>query len=267
MRGIVLSSVLPVFCMHFLPEQIVSRLSTSNEIDFIKGTVLLIDKPVGWTSFDVVNKIRFKIKHGLNIKKIKVGHAGTLDPMATGLLLVCTGKLTKQIDLLQAEIKSYSGTMNIGATTPTYDAESQPNAILKTDHIDQDMIIRAKEALTGFQMQVPPIYSAIKIEGKASYELARKGKEVIMKARPVTIFNFDILNADIQHLPFLVTCSKGTYIRSLVYDFGKLLESGAYLTSLRREAIGDYEVSNALNIDQVCNLIDKATGVSLEVEA
>ncbi len=245
--------------MHFSPDQVISLHHLPEDTDFIKGVVLLIDKPIGWTSFDVVNKIRFKIKHGLKIKKIKVGHAGTLDPMATGLLLVCTGKLTKQIDLLQAEIKSYSGNMAVGATTPTYDAESQIDATYPTDHINADIIVKAKETLTGDQMQVPPIFSAIKIEGRAAYDLARKGKEVIMKSRPVTIYNFDILNSDISKLSFFVKCSKGTYVRSLVYDFGRALDSGAYMTALRREDIGDFSVLNALNMEQISDYIENVT--------
>jgi tRNA pseudouridine55 synthase len=245
--------------MHFSPNQIITKNHLPEDIDFVNGVILLIDKPQGWTSFDVVNKIRFKIRHGLKIKKIKVGHAGTLDPMATGLLLVCTGKLTKQIDLLQAEIKSYSGTMKIGATTSTYDAESQQDAVYRTDHINQEMISAKKVALTGAQMQVPPIYSAIKISGKAAYELARKGQEVVMKSRPVTIYDFDIYNSDLDNLSFFVKCSKGTYIRSLVFDFGKMLASGAYLTSLRREAIGDFQVIDALNMDQISQYIERVT--------
>ncbi|MGB4840248.1 MAG: tRNA pseudouridine(55) synthase TruB [Saprospiraceae bacterium] len=245
--------------MPFSPEQVITRHFLPEKVDFISGVVMLIDKPAGWTSFDVVNKIRFKLRYGLNTKKIKVGHAGTLDPMATGLLLVCTGKLTKKIDLLQGEDKAYSGTMKIGATTPTYDAESDPDELYATDHIIPDLIHKSRAEFIGYQMQVPPIYSALKIEGKPAYNLARRGKDIIMKARPVTIHTFDILNNDLSALRFFVNCGKGTYIRSLVFDFGKKLDSGAYLTSLRREAIGYYTVNDALDIEMATDYIEKAT--------
>jgi tRNA pseudouridine55 synthase len=242
--------------MPFLSNQIISRTHLPDEVDFISGVVMLVDKPIGWTSFDVVNKIRFKIKHNLKVKKIKVGHAGTLDPMATGLLLICTGKLTKEIDQLQAKIKGYTGTMFIGATTPTYDAESDPDTFFETGHIKTDHIRDAVQALTGPLQQIPPVYSAIKIQGKTSYDLARRGKEVEMKPRPVEVFEFDILNDDLNSLSFYVSCSKGTYIRSLVYDFGKLLHSGGYLNGLRRVSIGDFKAENALSIDEASAYIE-----------
>ncbi|MBK8054669.1 MAG: tRNA pseudouridine(55) synthase TruB [Saprospiraceae bacterium] len=250
--------------MPFLSNQIITRLHQPPLVDFISGVVMLIDKPKGWTSFDVVNKLRFKLKHGLKVKKIKVGHAGTLDPMATGLLLVCTGKLTKEIDLLQAEIKGYTGTMFLGATTPTYDAESEPDAFFQTDHISINDIEKAVAALTGPLQQIPPVYSAIKIEGKASYELARRGKEVEMKPRPVEIYKFDILNKDRQSMSFYASCSKGTYIRSLVYDFGELLNSGAYLNGLRRVSIGEFSVDDALTVEDASAYIDTVCGVGSE---
>jgi tRNA pseudouridine55 synthase len=244
--------------MHFLPEQIISKENIhASNLNFIEGAVLLVDKPLGWTSFDVVNKVRYKLCHTLKVKKIKVGHAGTLDPMATGLLLLCTGKLTKKIDFLQAEDKVYSGTMSLGATTPTYDTESLPDAEYPVEHITHDMILNVQTALTGAQMQVPPVFSAIKIDGKSAYKLARRGTELVMQPRPVTIFDFKITNHDLKALQFLVTCSKGTYIRSLVHDFGQLLASGAYLTSLRREKIGEFSVNQAFTIESLCSFIDR----------
>lgn len=242
--------------MHFINKPTISKSHLPIKVDFVEGAIILIDKPIGWTSFDVVNKLRFKLKHGLGIKKIKVGHAGTLDPMATGLLLVCTGKMTKEIDSLQAQIKGYTGSMLVGATTPTYDAESAPDHSFDTDHITEDHMIDAVKTLTGTIQQIPPIYSAIKIDGKAAYELARRGKELEMKSRSVEIFNFELLNRSLSDLSFSVTCSKGTYIRSLVYDFGRLLHSGAYMTVLRRVSIGTYSVDEALSIDAAAAYIE-----------
>ena len=252
--------------MPYTIDQILQRDAFSHPVDFQRGVVLLVDKPIGWTSFDVVNKIRFKIKHGLGIKKIKVGHAGTLDPNASGLLIICTGKLTKEIDTLQAQEKIYSGTIHIGATTPTYDIESEIDCTVPTEHITKEAMDVAKVALTGPLLQIPPIYSAIKIDGQKSYDLARRGKDVEMKARPVTIYSFDITSVKLPEIDFLVKCSKGTYIRSLAYDFGKALQSGAFLSSLRREAIGDFSVKDAFSMDEMVLFIEKATSSAITTE-
>lgn len=219
--------------------------------DFEKGVILLVDKPYGWSSFDVVNKIRGTIKYQLGIKKLKVGHAGTLDPLATGLLIVCTGKLTKSIDQLQAIQKSYSGTFMLGKTTPTYDSESIADQDFDIDHINHENIQSTTQKFIGKIQQIPPIYSAIKINGKAAYTLARKGRDIEMKQRDIEIYSFDISRVDMPLVDFVVECSKGTYIRSLAHDFGKALKAGAYLSALRREAIGPFSVKDAFTIEEL----------------
>lgn len=212
-----------------------------------EGKILLIDKPLDWTSFDVVNKVRWNIKKHYNFKKIKVGHAGTLDPKATGLLILCTGKFTKRIDEIQAESKVYTGTFKLGVTTPTYDTESEENETFPTDHISEELIHEATKQFIGDIEQFPPIHSAIKVDGKRLYELARAGKEVELKPRRISIYDFKITKIDMPFVEFEVHCGKGTYIRSLAHDFGKALNSGAYLTELRRTKIGDFSVENAEN--------------------
>jgi tRNA pseudouridine55 synthase len=219
-------------------------------IDFQAGCTILIDKPLDWTSFDVVNKLRFKLRMHTGNKKIKVGHAGTLDPLASGLLIICTGKLTKQIDLIQAQTKVYSGHITLGATTDTYDSEVEPNQYYNTEHIDQALIEKARGQFVGLIEQVPPIYSAIKIKGQKAYDLARRGADVVMASRRIEIYDFQIGERVEDTMAFEVTCSKGTYIRSLAHDFGRACSSGAYLSSLRRKKIGDYDVKDAVSIDQ-----------------
>jgi tRNA pseudouridine55 synthase len=211
-------------------------------MDFEEGEVILIDKPIGWTSFDVVNKLRFAIK----VKKI--GHAGTLDPLATGLLVLCTGKLTKKIDEYQAEKKEYIGTFTLGKTTPSYDSETEPDAEFETNHIKLDLIQEAAKKFVGQISQIPPMYSAIKIDGKRMYDLARKGKTVDIPSREVFIELFEITNVNLPEVMFRVVCSKGTYIRTLANDFGKALDAGAYLSSLRRTKIGSFSVENAYTV-------------------
>ena len=223
--------------------------------DYQNGKVLLIDKPLKWTSFQVVNKIRWEIKQKFNLKKIKVGHAGTLDPLATGLLILCTGKFTKKIDEFQAQEKEYTGTFIIGATTPSYDLETEINETFATGHIDNDSIYAATQQFIGTIEQKPPIFSAIKKDGKRLYELARAGETTEIKARKVTISEFEITNIALPKIDFKVVCSKGTYIRSLAYDFGNALNSGAHLSALRRTKIGDFNVSVASTIeDFITNL-------------
>lgn len=217
--------------------------------DYKNGQILLIDKPLEWTSFQAVNKIRWHIKQRFHIKKIKVGHAGTLDPLATGLLIICTGKQTKSISEYQGQIKEYTGTFTIGATTPSYDLESEVNETFPTEHITDELIHKATEQFIGTIQQRPPIFSALKKDGKRLYELARKGETVDIPTREVTITEFEITNIELPKIDFRVVCSKGTYIRSLAFDFGNALNSGAHLSALRRTKIGDFPVEKALSID------------------
>ncbi|MEM0992898.1 MAG: tRNA pseudouridine(55) synthase TruB [Bacteroidota bacterium] len=223
--------------------------------DFQKGSMLLVDKPQEWTSFDVVNKLRAAIRKKLGIKKIKVGHAGTLDPMATGLLIICTGKFTKKLSDYQGMTKSYTGTLKLGATTPSYDAETAVDANFEIDHINEALLEQARQQFLGALEQLPPIFSAIKVDGQPLYKKARKGEKVEVKARPVHIYDFELTTIELPHVSFSVTCSKGTYIRSLAYDFGKAVNSGAYLTSLRRTKIGTYSVEDAWNLEDLVDAI------------
>lgn len=219
--------------------------------EFQAGEILLIDKPYTWTSFDVVNKLRYAFKP----HKIKVGHAGTLDPLATGLLVVCVGKKTKEIDLYQAQIKEYTGTILLGSTTPSFDLETEPDAQYPTGHITPEMIEEVRKSFLGTISQVPPVYSAIKVDGKRAYESARKGKDVELKSREVQIEAFELDISAFPEVGFRVVCSKGTYIRSLARDLGVALNSGAHLTALRRERIGDFNVSQASTVDHAVNMI------------
>lgn len=211
-----------------------------------EGQVLLIDKPLEWTSFQVVNKIRWYIRKKFNIKKIKVGHAGTLDPLATGLLILCTGKYTKRIETYQGQVKEYTGEITLGATTPSYDMETEVDKTFPTEHITSDLIESTAKTFVGKISQKPPIFSALKKDGKRLYELARAGVETEVKSRTIEIFEFEITKIEGVKVEFRVLCSKGTYIRSLAYDFGKALNSGGYLSVLRRTKIGDFTVDGAL---------------------
>jgi tRNA pseudouridine55 synthase len=213
--------------------------------DFQNGELLLVDKPLTWTSFDVVGKIR----NSTRIKKIKVGHAGTLDPLATGLLIVCTGKLTKKVDEFLAEEKEYTGTITLGATTPSYDLETEVNNHFQTEHITTELIANAAESFLGEIEQVSPAYSALRIDGERAYHKARRGEEVKMKSRKVTIETFEITNIEMPVISFRIVCSKGTYIRSIAHDFGKKLESGGYLSSLRRTRSGGFKIEDAWDLD------------------
>ena len=217
--------------------------------DYQAGQVLLIDKPLNWTSFQVVNKLRWEIRQAFNIKKIKVGHAGTLDPLATGLLVICTGKMTKQIDSFQGQIKEYTGTITLGGTTPSYDLESEINETFPTDHITEDLIHKTTEQFIGEIDQFPPVFSALKKDGKRLYEYARAGEAVDIKSRKITIEAFEITKIDGNAVHFRVVCSKGTYIRSLANDFGKALQSGGHLSALRRTKIGDFDVADGVSIE------------------
>lgn len=217
--------------------------------DYQSGQILLIDKPLNWTSFQVVNKLRWEIKQAFKIKKIKVGHAGTLDPLATGLLLLCTGKMTKQIDSFQAQIKEYTGTFVLGSTTPSFDLETEIDETYPTEHITKDLIKDTTHQFIGEIKQYPPVFSAIKKDGKRLYEFARAGQDVEIKPRIVRITTFEITKIQGLKIDFKVVCSKGTYIRSIANDFGKALQSGAHLSSLRRTKIGDFNVNDAVGIE------------------
>ena len=214
--------------------------------DFLEGQLLLIDKPLNWTSFQAVNAVRWAIRKRFNLKKIKVGHAGTLDPLATGLLLICTGKFTKQIHELQGQVKEYTGTITLGATTPSYDLETEIDEEFPTAHITSERIKDSVKSFIGKLEQQPPIFSALKKDGKRLYEYARDGKEVKIMPRTIEIMEFEISKIIMPNIEFRVVCSKGTYIRSLAHDFGKSLGSGAHLSKLRRTKIGDYNVNNGL---------------------
>jgi tRNA pseudouridine55 synthase len=216
--------------------------------DFQNGQIILIDKPLHWTSFQAVNKMKWVLKSKLKLKKIKIGHAGTLDPLATGLLIVCTGKFTKRITEIQGQAKEYTGTFYIGATTPSYDLETDINETFSTGHISDDLIKETTKQFLGEIDQKPPIFSAIKKDGKRLYEHARAGEEVEIASRKTTIYEFEITRIALPEVDFRIACSKGTYIRSMAFDFGKALESGAHLTALRRTKIGDYAVENAMDV-------------------
>ena len=217
-------------------------------INIKEGELILIDKELNWTSFDVVNKIRYAIKKKFDIKKIKVGHAGTLDPLATGLLIICCGKMTKSINNFSAMNKTYSGKITIGSTTPSYDLETKPNVHYPIDHIDEKLILKTAKKFVGKIFQTPPMFSAIKKDGVRLYNLARQGKEIKIDKREVSIDSFEITSFNLPEISFNVTCSKGTYIRSLAHDFGKELNSGAHLSELRRIKIGYYSVKDSVKV-------------------
>lgn len=226
------------------------NVSSPSLFDFAGGEVLLVDKPLEWTSFDVVGKLRNTMKP----QKIKVGHAGTLDPLATGLLVICTGKFTKRIDSFQAEDKEYTGVITLGATTPSYDLETAVDRTFDYQHITAADIYQTARQFVGETDQYPPAHSAIQINGERAYEKARRGEDVEMKARRITINHFDIEHIDMPHVHFRISCSKGTYIRSIARDFGKALGTGAHLSQLRRTKSGNFHVDNAWNLP---DLIEK----------
>ena len=220
-------------------------------MDFKSGTILSFDKPLEWTSFGLVNKVRYLLCKHIGEKKLKVGHAGTLDPLATGVLIICTGKATKQIDTLQAKTKEYIATLQLGATTPSFDLETEVDATFPTEHITREKIEEALTRFIGRIEQVPPSYSACKVDGKRAYDLARQGKEVELKAKVLVIDEIELqdFNSSAMQATIRVVCSKGTYIRALARDIGLALESGAHLTALRRTRIGDYRVEDCHTLD------------------
>ncbi|RMD68393.1 MAG: tRNA pseudouridine(55) synthase TruB [Bacteroidetes bacterium] len=228
-----------------------------SERDFLSGEILLVNKPEGWTSFDVVSKIRNRLRKVLGVRKIKVGHSGTLDPMATGLLIIATGKATKQLHELQGLPKEYEGTLVLGATTPSYDAETEVDQEYDWEHITLEQLEQARQRFIGEIEQVPPIFSAIKVDGQPLYKRARRGEAVEVEPRKVTIYEFELTRLELPRVHFRVACSKGTYIRSLAHDFGQALGSGAYLTALKRTAIGPYRLEDAWELDDLIAELDR----------
>lgn len=225
------------------------KLENFSAENFKSGQTLLFDKPLKWTSFQLVNKVRWLIRHHCGIKKIKVGHAGTLDPLATGLLIICTGKNTKKINELMGLGKEYTGTFTLGATTPSHDLETEVNETFPIDHLSEEKIKETVQQFLGEIEQIPPIFSALKKDGKRLYEYARNQEEVKILPRKVVISEFEITKIDLPKVNFRVVCSKGTYIRSLAHDFGKALKSGAHLSALKRTKIGGFSVENAMDLD------------------
>lgn len=226
------------------------------EMDFISGEVIGIDKPLKWTSFDAVKRVRGAIQRKLNLKKFKVGHAGTLDPLATGVLIVCTGRATKEIERLQNGTKEYLATLRLGATTPSFDLETEIDATYPTDHITMEAVKDVLPRFTGGILQVPPVYSAVKIDGKRAYKFARKGKEVELKAKALQIDELELLPSELPELNLRIVCSKGTYIRALARDIGEALRSGAHLTALRRTRVGDIKITDCLTVEEAVKEIE-----------
>jgi tRNA pseudouridine55 synthase len=226
--------------------------------DFLNGQILLIDKPLGWSSFQAVNKLKWAIRRKFDLKKIKIGHAGTLDPLATGLLIICTGKFTKKIEGLQGQIKEYTGTITLGATTPSYDLETEIDKTFPIDDISKEKVEQAASRFIGEIEQRPPIFSALKKDGKRLYEYAREGKDIQIRTRTVSISEFELLELRLPEVDFRVVCSKGTYIRSLAHDLGLSLNNGAHLSKLRRTKIGGYHVDKAVDPNLFAeNLMEK----------
>jgi tRNA pseudouridine55 synthase len=223
--------------------------------DLESGEILLVNKPYRWTSFDVIGSLRGLMKHLLGGKKIKVGHAGTLDPLATGLLIICTGKSTKRIEEFKDFDKEYTGTFVLGATTPSYDMEKEVNETFPTEHITPEMIREAAESLSGDILQIPPMFSAIKVDGKRAYESARKDKDLGLAARPVSVPVFEITRIEMPEVDFRIVCSKGTYIRAIARDFGAALQSGAYMSALCRTRVGPHLLSNAHEVEELKTIL------------
>lgn len=234
-------------------------------MDFIAGEVLYFNKPLRWTSFDLVNKFRYKLSRKLKVKKIKVGHAGTLDPLATGVMIVCTGKATKRIDEFQYQTKEYIATLKLGETTPSFDLEKEVDAVYPTEHITREWVERVLQSFVGTIQQVPPVFSACKIEGKRAYELARKGEEVELKSKTLVIDEIELLACDLPVIKIRVVCSKGTYIRALARDIGVALESGAHLIALERTRIGDVTLEKCMSPEDIDSFLDEHICVEDEI--
>jgi len=228
-------------------------------MDFIEGEILYFNKPLDWTSFDLVNKFRYKLSRKLNVKKIKVGHAGTLDPKATGVMIICTGKATKRIEEFQSQTKEYVARLKLGETTPSYDLETDVDAIYPTGHITPQMVAEVLQTFTGEINQVPPVFSACKINGKRAYELARKGKDIPLKAKTLVVDEIELLSCRMPEVKIRVVCSKGTYIRALARDIGEALNSGAYLTGLERTRVGDVTLDKCMSPDDIDDFLESIT--------
>lgn len=232
-------------------------------MDFVAGEVLYFNKPLKWTSFDLVNRFRYKLSRKLGIKKIKVGHAGTLDPLATGVMIICTGKATKRIDEFQYQTKEYVATLKLGETTPSFDLEKDVDAVYPTEHISQSMVEDVLKQFIGRIEQVPPVFSACKVEGKRAYELARKGEEVSLKAKTLIIDEIELLEYKMPIIKIRVVCSKGTYIRALARDIGVALHSGAHLIALERTRIGDITLDKCMNPEDIETFLDREIVVAV----
>lgn len=224
-------------------------------MDFLSGEILCIDKPLGWTSFDAVKRVRGALTRRLGVRKLKVGHAGTLDPLATGVMIVCTGRATKRIEELQAGVKEYIATIALGATTPSFDLETEIDATYPTDHITREEVEKVLRSFTGTIQQVPPAFSACKVDGKRAYKSARAGVEVELKPRTLVIDEIELLEYAPESITVRVVCSKGTYIRSLARDIGAALASGAHLTALRRTRVGDIGIADCVSVDRAADII------------
>ncbi|MDR1880212.1 MAG: tRNA pseudouridine(55) synthase TruB [Tannerellaceae bacterium] len=227
-------------------------------MDFITGEVLCFNKPLEWSSFDLVNKFRCKLSRKLNVKKIKVGHAGTLDPLATGVMIICTGKATKQIEEFQYQTKEYVATLKLGETTPSFDLEREVDATYPTEHITREGVEGVLKRFTGTIEQIPPLFSAVKVGGKRAYKFARKGKEVELKPRTLVIDELELLDCRLPVIKIRVVCSKGTYIRALARDIGEALQSGAHLIALERTRIGDITLDRCMSVDDIDAFLDQA---------
>ena len=225
-------------------------------MDFIEGEILYFNKPLRWTSFDLVNKFRYKLSRKLKVKKIKVGHAGTLDPLATGVMIICTGRATKRIEEFQYQTKEYVATLKLGETTPSFDLEKEVDAVFPTEHISRSMVEEVLTSFVGKIQQVPPVFSACKVDGKRAYDLARKGEEVELKAKTLVIDEIELLNCELPVIKIRVVCSKGTYIRALARDIGVALNSGAHLIALERTRIGDITLDQCMNPEGIDAFLD-----------
>ena len=234
-------------------------------MNFLDGEILYFDKPLEWTSFDLVNKVRYMIKRKLGVKKFKIGHAGTLDPLATGVLVVCTGKATKRIEELQYQTKEYVATLRLGATTPSFDLEQEIDAEYPTEHITREMVEDTLKTFLGEIQQIPPVYSAVKVNGKRAYDYARKGNEVELKPKLLVTDEIELLDCQLPYITIRVVCSKGTYIRALARDIGIALKSGAHLTSLRRTRVGDITVENCISLEEFQNMVNEHEQINSDI--
>ena len=231
------------------------KYSESRDFDFIRGEILVLNKPINWTSFDLVNKVRNMLCRLMKIKKLKIGHAGTLDPKATGVMVLCSGKFTKQIDEIQADEKEYIALLKIGATTPSFDLETEEDAFFETSHVTLEMVEQVLLQFIGSIEQVPPAFSAIKVDGKRAYKFARKGQDVVLKSKQLIIKEIELLKFEMPEIELRIVCSKGTYIRALARDIGLALNSGAYLTGLKRTRIGEYTIDQSFDLTELSEML------------